>query len=159
MLYPSELQAHETKLDGAHRLAHERPLRGGEFTPAISDLPARASSSIELSLHRQSALFKRVVVGQFAVAALYERRNLLNQKPAVASFVSAGSDRRYRRTRVHHYPSASTPTGSSWPRRFGANGSLRVFGKAFASRKVQPTSPATCQGDEKRAWRSPEKSP
>ena len=37
------------------------------------------------------------VVGQFAVAALYERRNLLNQKPAVASCVSAGSDRRYKK--------------------------------------------------------------
>jgi hypothetical protein len=30
------------------------------------------------------------VVGQFAVAALYERRNLLNQKPAVI-------DRRYKK--------------------------------------------------------------
>jgi hypothetical protein len=44
-----------------------------------------------------------LVVGQFAVAALGacpapcgERRNLLNQKPAVASCVSAGSDRRYK---------------------------------------------------------------
>jgi hypothetical protein len=31
----------------------------------------------------------RAVVGQLAVAALYERRNLLNQKPAVI-------DRRYK---------------------------------------------------------------
>jgi hypothetical protein len=36
-------------------------------------------------------------VGQFAVAALYERRNLLNQKPAVI-------DRRYKKAKVHHYP-------------------------------------------------------
>ena len=37
--------------------------------------------------------------GQFAVAALYERRNLLNQNPAVI-------DRRYRKAKVHHYPQA-----------------------------------------------------
>jgi ABC-2 type transport system ATP-binding protein len=37
-------------------------------------------------------------VGQFAVAALYERRNLLNQKPAVI-------DRRYKKIKVTHYPS------------------------------------------------------
>ena len=36
------------------------------------------------------------MVGQFAVAALYERRNLLNQKPAV-------TDRRYKKTKVTHY--------------------------------------------------------
>jgi hypothetical protein len=35
-------------------------------------------------------------MGQFAVAALYERRNLLNQNPA-------GIDRRYKQTKVHHY--------------------------------------------------------
>ena len=35
------------------------------------------------------------VVGQFAVAALIERRNLLNQKPAVI-------DRRY--SKLTHYP-------------------------------------------------------
>jgi hypothetical protein len=35
-------------------------------------------------------------VGQFAVAALYERRNLLNQKTAVR-------DRRYKKAEVTHY--------------------------------------------------------
>jgi hypothetical protein len=43
-------------------------------------------------------------VGQFAVAALYERRNLLNQKPAVPDFIGAGADRRYKKTKVTHYP-------------------------------------------------------
>jgi hypothetical protein len=38
----------------------------------------------------KGTLFVVRVVGQFAVAALYERRNLLNQKPAVI-------DRRYKK--------------------------------------------------------------
>jgi hypothetical protein len=37
----------------------------------------------------------RQVVGQFAVAALYERRNLLKQKPAVI-------ERRYKKSEVTH---------------------------------------------------------
>jgi len=35
--------------------------------------------------------------GQFACSGLYERRNLLNQKPAVI-------DRRYKKAKVTHYP-------------------------------------------------------
>jgi hypothetical protein len=41
-------------------------------------------------------------VGQFAVAALYERRNLLKQKPAVRQAVLA-LDRRYKKAKVTHY--------------------------------------------------------
>jgi hypothetical protein len=42
------------------------------------------------------------VVGQFDVAALYERRNSLNQNPAVI-------DRRYKETKVPNYPLRGFP--------------------------------------------------
>ena len=51
-------------------------------------VPSRSAGGAALHLNWDTA--RRVVVGQFAVAALYERRNLLNQKAAV-------TDRRYKK--------------------------------------------------------------
>jgi hypothetical protein len=48
-----------------------------------------ARGAYEAAAHRDKRILKRVV-GQFAVAALYERRNLVNQNPAVI-------DRRYKK--------------------------------------------------------------
>ena len=79
-------------------------LRGGVADRSVTasgsahrPVPGRTQQVAE-KVFRHVILRVAKVVGQFTVAALYERRNLLNQKPAVI-------DRRYKNAKVTHYRS------------------------------------------------------